>query len=130
MLREDRRIDREKYSEAKLESIFITSTRAYMTSAPQAASTNYTTAAAELTVTPLFDGESGTRFWVLRHTAYNSLAKTAYKLTIPTSAGWLTIPRAQGRMLSLDGRDSKVHVTDLDVGGYTLRYSSAEIFTV
>jgi len=31
--------------------------------------------------------------------------------------------------LTLNGRDSKVHVTDYDVGGTNLLYSTAEVFT-
>jgi len=31
--------------------------------------------------------------------------------------------------LTLNGRDSKIHVTDYDLGGISMLYSSAEIFT-
>ena len=40
----------------------------------------------------------------------------------------MTIPQLGG-VLTLSGRDSKWHVTDYDIGGTTLLYSSAEIFT-
>jgi hypothetical protein len=42
--------------------------------------------------------------------------------------GNLTIPQLGGT-LALNGRDSKVHVTDYDVGGANMVYSTAEIFT-
>lgn len=45
-----------------------------------------------------------------------------------TTVGNISIP-TMGGQLSLHGRDSKVHVTDYDVGGFNLMYSSAEIFT-
>ncbi|PQE22525.1 Glycoside hydrolase family 35 protein [Rutstroemia sp. NJR-2017a BVV2] len=45
-----------------------------------------------------------------------------------TSVGTLTIPQLNGS-LTLSGRDSKWHVTDYDLGGTTLLYSTAEIFT-
>jgi hypothetical protein len=65
---------------------------------------------------------------VLRHVAYENTASTKYTLKLPTSAGTLSIPTLGGS-LSLNGRDSKVHVTDYDVGGTTLLYSTAEVFT-
>ena len=51
-----------------------------------------------------------------------------YKLTVTTSKGALSVPQLGG-ILTLSGRDSKWHVTDYDLGGTNLLYSSAEIFT-
>lgn len=79
-----------------------------------------------ITVTPLFGNK--TNFYVTRQTKYNSLASTLYKLKLQTSAGNITIPQLGG-LLSINGRDSKIHVTDYDVGGFNLLYSTAEIFT-
>ena len=59
---------------------------------------------------------------------YNSMRSVTYKLKLPTSAGNITIPQLGGT-LSLHGRDSKIHVTDFEAGGYNILYSSAEIFT-
>lgn len=64
----------------------------------------------------------------MRHNIYNSTETTTYSLNIETSAGKLTVPRLGGK-LTLNGRDSKVHVTDYNVGGTTLLYSTAEVFT-
>jgi hypothetical protein len=64
----------------------------------------------------------------LRHVAYENTASTKYTLKLPTSAGTLAIPTLGGN-LTLNGRDSKVHVTDYDVGGTNLLYSTAEVFT-
>lgn len=69
-----------------------------------------------------------TKYFVVRQAAYNSLATVQYNITLPTSKGNMTIPRLGGS-LSIHGRDSKVFVTDYDVGGATLLYSTAEIFT-
>lgn len=69
-----------------------------------------------------------TSFFVVRHAPYNSLDVTNYKLDVSTSVGDLAIPQLGGK-LTLNGRDSKIHVTDYDVGGTNLLYSSAEIFT-
>lgn len=69
-----------------------------------------------------------TNFFVVRHAAYNSLESTPYTITVPTSKGDLTLPQLNGT-LTLNGRDSKVHVTDYNLGGENLLYSTAEIFT-
>ena len=81
---------------------------------------------ADITITPLI-GSNGSYF-VARHTAYNSLDSTTYKLIVPTSLGSLSIPQICGS-LTLNGRDSKIHVTDYPVGDYTILYSTAEVFT-
>jgi beta-galactosidase len=64
-----------------------------------------------------------------RHTDYASTATTPYRLTLTnTSAGDITVPLAGG-VLSLHGRDSKIHVVDYLVGGVNVLYSTAEILT-
>ncbi|KAF2145801.1 glycoside hydrolase family 35 protein [Aplosporella prunicola CBS 121167] len=127
VIKENRVIDREKYSELKLQGNFIQASPAYLTAVPANGTTNGTfTGNPALTVTPLF-GEK-TNFFVIRHSAYNSLDSTSYRITLPTSAGNITVPQLNGT-LSLNGRDSKFHVTDYDVGDYNLLYSTAEIFT-
>ena len=62
------------------------------------------------------------------HANYSIVTPTRYKLEATTSQGELSVPQLGGQ-LSLSPRDSKVHVTDYDVGGINLLYSSAEIFT-
>ncbi|KAH8666832.1 beta-galactosidase [Xylariales sp. PMI_506] len=104
---EDRTITREKYSEAKLEANFLAASPAYLTAVPGAPSTTLYTDSTALYVTPLLSNK--TQFFVVR-------------------AGELTIPQLSGS-LSLNGRDSKIHVTDYDLGGVNLLYSTAEIFT-
>lgn len=71
---------------------------------------------------------SATNFYVVRHADFTSLNDTQYQLMVPTSVGNLTIPQLGGQ-LSLNGRDSKIHVTDYDVGGVNLIYCTADIFT-
>jgi hypothetical protein len=51
-----------------------------------------------------------------------------YKLTLPTSAGNITIPQLGGS-LTLTGRDSKIHVVDYVAGSTELLYSTGEIAT-
>jgi hypothetical protein len=119
---------REKYSELKLEGNFIKVSPAYLTSAVGTATTgNYTTSSTIFT-TPLFGNGSATNFYIIRHSDYQLLTSETYKLTVTTSKGALTIPQLGGS-LTVSGRDSKWHVTDYDLGGTTLLYSTAEIFT-
>lgn len=133
MISETRRINREKYSELKLEANFLKASPAYLTTVPQNLIPNtingsFTTNSA-LAVTETRDvvGKK-TVFWVVRHSAYNSLEKSSYKWTVLTSLGQLSIPQLGGS-LTLDGRDSKVHVTDYKFGDKTILYSSGEVFT-
>ncbi|KAK5108976.1 hypothetical protein LTR62_007610 [Meristemomyces frigidus] len=125
---EERGVAREKYSEAKLEANFLRASPAYLTAVPQNntyANGSYTGNSA-LAVSTLLGNV--TDFFVIRHAAYNSNDTTEYTITLPTSQGNITIPQLGGQ-LSLIGRDSKFHVTDYDVGGINLLYSTAEIFT-
>ncbi|CBX92575.1 hypothetical protein IAQ61_006037, partial [Plenodomus lingam] len=127
-IRENRQVDREKYSELKLQANFFKVSPAYLTAKRGDASNSTWTTSTALSVTPA-SGNS-TKFYFVRHTRYNSLDSTSYQLKISTSAfGNITVPQINGTSLSLNGRDSKVHVTDYDIGGSTLVYSTAEIFT-
>lgn len=128
VITEDRLVSREKYSEAKLEANFLQASPAYLTAVAQ----NNTNANGSFTdndaiaITALLGNP--TNFYVVRHAAYNTLDSTNYTVTFTTSQGSITIPQLAGT-LNLNGRDSKFHVTDYDVGGANLLYSSAEIFT-
>lgn len=128
MISEERLVDREKYSEAKLEANFLQASPAFLTANYQ--NTTHTngsyTGNPDLAVTALFGNT--TKFFVIRHAAFNSLEDTEYSITLPTSQGNISIPQ-MGRKLSLNGRDSKFHVTDYDIGGVNVLYSTAEIFT-
>nr|POE72434.1 putative beta-galactosidase a [Quercus suber] len=128
VITEDRLVEREKYSEAKLQANFLQASPAYLTAVyqgqiPVDGSFTHNN---DLATTALY-GEK-TKFFVVRHAAYQSLDTTTYTITLPTSQGNITVPQLGGS-LSLHGRDSKFHVTDYDVGGVNLLYSTAEIFT-
>jgi hypothetical protein len=125
---EDRQVYREKYSELKLQANFLKVSPAYLTATRRNASNTTWTNTGDLTVTPASTNK--TSFYFVRHSKYNSLASTSYKLNIQTSAfGNITVPQINGTSLTLNGRDSKIHVSDYDMGGATLVYSTAEIFT-
>lgn len=97
-----------------------------MTSAANSSSTGVYNTNSDIITTPLF-GSNGS-FFIVRHSDYTSQASSNYTLSLPTSAGTVSVPQLGGS-LSLNGRDSKVHVTDYPVGDSKLLYSTAEIFT-
>ena len=128
VIRENRRVDREKYSEQKLQANFFKVSPAYLTAARGNASNTTWTNSQALTVTPAIGNT--TSFYFVRHAKFNTLDSTTYKLNIPTTAfGNITVPQVNGTSLTLNGRDSKIHVSNYDIGGATLVYSTAEIFT-
>ena len=128
VIREDRRVDREKYSEQKLQANFFKVSPAYLTAARGSASNTTWTSSQALTVTPATSNT--TNFYFVRHAKYNTLDSVTYKLNIHTAAfGNVTVPQVNGTSLTLNGRDSKTHVSDYDIGGATLVYSTAEVFT-
>ncbi|KAH8201454.1 hypothetical protein TruAng_004378 [Truncatella angustata] len=125
-IKEDRTIAREKYVEAKLIAQFIQSSPAYLDAIPGNFTNSSYVSTPELTTTPIFG--KNTTFYVVRHSDWRTLASTSYTFAIPTSQGNVIIPQLGGS-LTLNGRDSKFHVTDYDVGGINLVYSSADIYT-
>ncbi|KAI0129915.1 lactase [Xylariales sp. AK1849] len=125
-IKEDRTIVREKYVEAKLMGQFMTSSPAYLDATPGNLTNMTYVSTSELTTTPIFGKK--TTFYITRHSDFTSIASTPYTFTVPTSFGNVTIPQLGGT-LTLNGRDSKIHITDYDVGGINLIYSSADIYT-
>ncbi|KAF7595967.1 hypothetical protein BBP40_004113 [Aspergillus hancockii] len=123
---ENREVSREKYSELKLQANFLQESPAYLTSRPENGSIGVYSDTRDILVTRLAGSPTG--FYIVRHRDLESFSLTTYKLKVQTSVGSLTIPQLGG-LLSLNGRDSKIHVTDYDVGGMNLIYSTAEIFS-
>jgi beta-galactosidase len=95
-------------------------------STPQYGTNSEYTSTGDITITKV--GSNTTNIWVARQTDFTSFGSTNYKLTLPTSQGQITIPQLNGT-LTINGRDSKLHVSDYDVGGVNMLYSSAEVFT-
>ncbi|KAF2761706.1 family 35 glycosyl hydrolase [Pseudovirgaria hyperparasitica] len=123
---EMRLVNREKYSEAKLEATFLHSSPAYLVADRINGSTSWTTSP-DIIVFPATT--ETTKFYFTRHTKYNSLDSTSYKLHVSTASyGNITIPQLNNS-LSLNGRDAKVHVSDYSVGDFNIVYSSAEVYT-
>ncbi|KAM3534629.1 hypothetical protein MY4038_002041 [Beauveria bassiana] len=126
-IREDRYIDREKYSQMKLEAQFMRVSPSILEATPGDPSTGVYSENKDVTITPMLSNKTG-NFFVARHTDYQRRDSTSYTVKLPTSLGTLSIPQFGGQ-LTLSGRDSKFHVTDYPVGNHTLLYSTAEILT-
>ncbi|KAF4185413.1 hypothetical protein CNMCM7927_006736 [Aspergillus lentulus] len=123
---ENRQVDREKYSELKLQANFLRASPQYLVSLPDNGTFGVYASAHDLVTTKLTSNH--TIFFLVRHADLSSTGLTAYRLRVPTSMGILTIPQLGGS-LTLNGRDSKFHVVDYEVGNIKLIYSTAEIFT-
>lgn len=99
---------------------------AYLTTQPDNGSFGIYTDTHDLVVTRL--SGSPTSFYIIRHSDLTSFNSTPYKFNVPTSLGNLSIPQLGGS-LSLNGRDSKFHVVDYDMGSINLIYSTFEILS-
>lgn len=119
-------MNREKYSELKLQASFLQASPGYLEMHPDNGSYGVYTDASTLAVTRL--AGNLTDFYIIRHGNLAGTDSASYKLHISTSIGKLTVPQIGGT-LTLHGRDSKIHVVDYDVGGTRLIYSTAEIFS-
>ncbi|KAF8523825.1 glycoside hydrolase superfamily [Gautieria morchelliformis] len=78
-------------------------------------------------VTFLRNPDSGAGFYIARQNDSTSTAKTDFRITVETSAGTVTLPQTLDSIV-LDGRQSKVLVTDYAFGASRLLYSTAGIF--
>lgn len=125
---ENRELTREKYFEIKLEAQFVKVTPGYLTALVGDAKNGTYTDNANIWTTPIWGNGSIANFYIIRHTDYQQVTPSTYRLTVNTSRGMLTVPQLGGE-LTLGRRDSKWHVTDYDMGGTTLLYSTAEILT-
>ena len=102
---------------------------AYLTATPGNAVNGSHVSTNAITITPLFGSSNNTDFYVVRHADSTSTETTAYTLSVPIGGSNVTIPQLNSSMLTLSGRDSKIHVTNYNVGGLNLVYSTAEIYT-
>ena len=102
------------------------STPAYYTATAGNLTNGTVSSTVDISVTPLYS--NATTLYVVRHASFSSVASTSYTMNVSTSAGSITIPQLGGSF-TLNGRDSKIHVANYDVGGVNMVYSSAEVFT-
>lgn len=100
----------------------------YLTATPNINFTNLVySSTKEIAITPLVGNGTQGNFYVVRHLDYASQASTNYTIEFLTSVGPLIIPQLGGS-LTLNGRDSKLQVSDY-FAGINVLYSTAEVFT-
>ncbi|KAI5825568.1 hypothetical protein K523DRAFT_419922 [Schizophyllum commune Tattone D] len=114
----------DKYSELKLQSLFLRST-------PDLYKTYFVTNDTALTTNPegvfatwLKNPDTGASFFITRQANVTWTDLQSYKLY----AEDLTLPQLGGE-LTLNGQDSRIVVKDLIIGGAALSYSTAHILT-
>ena len=125
LVAEDRSVSRSKFSEIKLQTNFLKASPQYLTATPYPTSNGSYTNTPAIATSRLSSGK--TDFYIVRHSKYNTQASTSYRLDVVTSTGNISVP--QNGNLTLNGRDSKIHVFNYDLGDFTLLYSTAEIYT-
>ncbi|EEB90965.1 hypothetical protein MPER_10755, partial [Moniliophthora perniciosa FA553] len=122
-----------KYTELKLQGIFLRSS-------PEFYKTDVVANSTEIPIvdtlnnsslgfaTLLRNPDTGAGFWIVRHNDSTSTAISEFKLNVTTASGAsFQIPNIAGA-ITLDGRQSKVLVTDYAFGSSRALYSTAEVF--
>lgn len=117
-----------KYSETKLFGHFVRVARDLTKVERVGNSSSYASTPA-IFADELRNVDTNSGFYVLIHSDSTSSVSTDFQLNVSTSEGNFTIPK-QGGHITLNGRQSKILVTDFKVGKEKLVYSTAEILTV
>lgn len=130
-IRESRLLS-DKFDELKRQGIFLRSSPGFYktdwvgdtdTTMP-----GVTVNGSEAYVTWLRNPDTGAGFYIVRQANSSSLADITFRISVPTSAGTLSLPRTTDS-IALDGRQSKVLVTDYSFGtSSSVLYSTASVF--
>ena len=121
-LRETRQI-RDKLSQTKLIGLFTRVSTDLLTTNMEGNGTTYTSDPSIFTWV-LRNPDSGAGFYTVQHTTSSSTASTTFSLNVNTSIGSITLSN-----INLNGRQSKIIVTDYTLGHSTLLYCSTDIAT-
>ncbi|KAJ5709905.1 CAZyme family GH35 [Penicillium malachiteum] len=125
-LRETREL-RDKIKQTKLIGLFTRVSKDLLKVDMEGNGTSYTTSNDDTDIFTwvLRNPDTQAGFYVMAQDTSSSQDATSFSLNVNTSAGAITIPN-----IELDGRQSKIIVTDYEIGTEsTLLYSSAEILT-
>ncbi|KAK1990835.1 hypothetical protein LX36DRAFT_716493 [Colletotrichum falcatum] len=123
----ENRIIGDKFYETKLLTLFTRVAKDLTKTERVGNGTGYTTNAA-ISTSELRNVDSGAAFYVVRHAYTPSNTSEAFRLSVTTSEGPLTIPR-HGGSVAVNGHQAKVLVTDFSFGDKTLLYSTAEVLS-
>jgi len=126
---EDRSVDRAKYSELKIQAQFLKVSPGYVTAKPLGVG-DYCGNPGIVVSRLKGAGEVGD-FYVIRHRDYRSQASTNFRLRLPLVLEGTGDEDAimNTGILAIHGRDSKMLVTNYNLHGVRILYSTAEIFT-
>ncbi|CAE6536961.1 unnamed protein product [Rhizoctonia solani] len=111
-----------KFHETKLHGLFLHATPHYHL-AGRVSTGSELVSNSKIFVTHLATAE-GQRFYIARQTTNANTAREEFTLDVKTKSGAVTLPS-----LALDGRDSKIFVTEYPFGGSLMSYSTAEVAT-
>ncbi|KAI9371729.1 glycoside hydrolase superfamily [Aspergillus egyptiacus] len=119
----------DKYSESKLFGLFMRVARDFTKVDRVGYGTEYATDR-DIFTTELRNPDTGSAFYVIRHDYSPSTEVTRFRLNVSTQIGDFSVP-SKGS-ITLNGRESKVLVTDFCVGssGKVITYATLEILTV
>lgn len=121
------RVIGDKYSETKLFAQFLRVARDLTKVDLVNNGTGYASTP-DIFTNELRNPDTNAAFYVTIHTSSPSTNLTAFRLKVSTSSGNFTIP--QYNQLVLNGRESKIILTDFTVGKEKLVYLTAEVLTV
>jgi hypothetical protein len=126
-IQEDRLIG-DKYSEVKLLGYFIRSAKDLPLVERGANGTNLTTNSNVFTQI-LYNVENHAQFYVVRHSNTTLQTSLSFKQNMTTSLGNFQVPQ-HAADVRINGRDSKILVSDYNAGNQKIIYSTAEILAV
>jgi hypothetical protein len=115
----------DKFKQTKLLGLFTRVSKDLLETQLAGSGAGYSVSTQDIWTFHLQNQETGAGFYVLQQTKSPSRAVQKFSITMSVSLGSVTIPEVE-----LDGRQSKIIVTDYSLGNVTsILYSSAEILT-
>lgn len=118
----------DKYSESKLLGYFIRSAKDLPLVERGTNGTNLTTNSAAFTQI-LYNLENNAQFYVVRHANTNLQTSISFKQNMTTSLGNFMVPQYASD-IRINGRESKILVSDYNAGKQKVIYSTAEVLAV
>lgn len=122
-LRETREVQ-VKFSQTKLLGLFTRVSQDLLYTDMESNGTGNAVSSTAIWTWVLHNPNTDARFYVAQHDTSSSRAVTDFSINLKTSLGNLTVPNVQ-----LNGRQSKIIVSDYHFGNNTLLYSSADVLT-
>ncbi|KAG8737249.1 hypothetical protein FRC10_008399 [Ceratobasidium sp. 414] len=111
-----------KFHEIKLQGLFLHSTPHYHLAGR--VSTGTELSSSPLIFTTHLATAAGQHLYIVRQTTNSNTARIEFTLDVKTASGSVILPE-----LALNGRESKIFVTEYPFGSSTLRYTTAEVAT-